>query len=155
MLQERGLPTRTPNLLRESSRRLESRLMVIGPGPVNVTVAQDAENLALEAVELLPGDPRPWQALAEACDAQGLLVASTALGSPEYVARSSVSHDRRPGTERDGDPIASNIYEPLRSSAHLFRLEACWHREARTWSHSQSRNRDDLAPARRSSPTPA
>lgn len=30
-----------------------------------------AEMLAQEAVELVPGDPRPWQALAEACDAQG------------------------------------------------------------------------------------
>lgn len=32
-----------------------------------------AERLAQEAVELAPRDPRPWQALAEACDAQGQL----------------------------------------------------------------------------------
>lgn len=36
-----------------------------------VSSAVDAERLAQEAVELSPGDPRPWQALAEACDAQG------------------------------------------------------------------------------------
>lgn len=32
---------------------------------------EGAEMLAQEAVELIPGDPRPWQVLAEACDAQG------------------------------------------------------------------------------------
>lgn len=30
-----------------------------------------AEILAQEAIELLPDDPRPWQALAEAYEAQG------------------------------------------------------------------------------------
>lgn len=38
-----------------------------------VHAAVMAERLAQEAVELIPGDPRPWQALAEACDAQGQL----------------------------------------------------------------------------------
>lgn len=40
-------------------------------GMAMVSGAVDAERLAQEAVELSPGDPRPWQALAEACDAQG------------------------------------------------------------------------------------
>lgn len=119
--QERGLPTRTPTTLRESSRRLqcylvlakestgpaigdtsstslklaalkppevqddeavapsgqrdarapsqESRAPEGGMGMVRREVV--AERLAQEAVELAPGDTRPWQALAEACDAQG------------------------------------------------------------------------------------
>lgn len=40
---------------------------------VMVHGAVAAERLAQEAVELAPGDPRPWQALAEACDARGRL----------------------------------------------------------------------------------
>lgn len=42
-------------------------------GAMMVHGAMAAERLAQEAVELAPGDPRPWQALAEACDAQGEL----------------------------------------------------------------------------------
>ncbi|CAN0104052.1 unnamed protein product, partial [Laminaria digitata] len=37
-----------------------------------------AEALAREAVELIPGDHRPWEALGEACDAQGAAKASDA-----------------------------------------------------------------------------
>lgn len=40
-------------------------------GNETMSKARKAEMLALEAVELVPEDPRPWQALAEACDAQG------------------------------------------------------------------------------------
>ncbi|CAB1111613.1 unnamed protein product [Ectocarpus sp. CCAP 1310/34] len=47
-------------------------------GMAMVPGAVDAERLAQEAVELSPGDPRPWQALAEACDAQGLIKATEA-----------------------------------------------------------------------------
>lgn len=125
--QERGLPTRTPTTLRESSRRLQCCLILaeattapaiednasISPPPLGAAPPKPAElkpearedevgaseqpdapvpdqecgppegavevmrgealaeRLAQEAVELAPGDPRPWQALAEACDAQG------------------------------------------------------------------------------------
>lgn len=123
--QERGLPTRTPTTLRESSRRLQCHLILAeagtppaeedaanvsprtagfeakgttsstkssepkpgvevpgeaeraqaaatdGDGVASVHWAVAAERLAQEAVELAPGDPRPWQALAEACEAQG------------------------------------------------------------------------------------
>lgn len=115
--QERGLPTRTPTTLRESSRRLQcylilaeatttpvsedkadtspSSLRASPPNPAELKPETEegapdpdqefgapkktgvvrgekmAERLAQEAVELAPGDPRPWQALAEACDAQG------------------------------------------------------------------------------------
>ncbi len=124
--QERGLPTRTPTTLRESSRRLQCHLILAeaatppaeedaanasprtagfepkgttpatkpnepepvlkapeeaeqaqaaapdGDGEASVHWAVAAERLAQEAVELAPGDPRPWQALAEACEAQGV-----------------------------------------------------------------------------------
>eukprot|EP00903_Cladosiphon_okamuranus_P015485 g14296.t1 len=130
---ERGLPTRTPTTLRESSRRLQSYLILAeaasalatdggdnvsssssgaapskpadltpeapevemkafaqidapvphqessAPEDVGMTRREEvAERLAQEAVELAPGDPRPWQALAEACDAQGPVKATEA-----------------------------------------------------------------------------
>lgn len=95
-VQERGLPTRTPTVLRESSRRLQCSLILAGGVSTSSSSApsiestsdrigidaadrdypsgsrgERAEVLAQEAVELVPEDPRPWQALAEACDAQG------------------------------------------------------------------------------------
>lgn len=94
-VQERSLPTRTPTSLRESSRRLESSLVLAeglkakyaeslsqdGNGEIKApSVASSgekkAEALAQEAVELIPSDPRPWQALAEACEAQGKQIAA-------------------------------------------------------------------------------
>ncbi|CAM9230645.1 unnamed protein product [Discosporangium mesarthrocarpum] len=74
--QERGLSTRTPTVLRESVRRLKCLLIVAEGGAL-----KDAEALAQEATELLPDDPRPWQALAEALDAQGTTRASDAVGA--------------------------------------------------------------------------
>ncbi|CAM9749848.1 unnamed protein product, partial [Hapterophycus canaliculatus] len=135
----RGLPTRTPIALRESSRRLQCYLVLAeqtistaiqdnkavdshspsggvldaitpmkeigsaapsktetvpvmaaknspcgdqeraesGGKPMAAHVAA-AETLAQEAVELAPGDPRPWQALAEACEAYGSVKATEA-----------------------------------------------------------------------------
>lgn len=82
------MPTRTPTTLRESSRRLKSRLILAKENIEEGNFGQDAEMLALEAVELVPEDPRPWQALAEACDAQGVSVAGVRF--PAYEGTEQV-----------------------------------------------------------------
>lgn len=103
-MQARGLPTRTPTVLRETSRRLQCYLLLAedtangvtppveveggdnGDGREQLTADQikpsrqeRAELLAREAVELIPEDPKPWQALAAACDGQGKCLTSEAL----------------------------------------------------------------------------
>lgn len=113
--QTRGLPTRTPTALRESHRRLHCLLILAegkgdktdGLQPVaeandvctadvgsgngggerdDIPWGERAEALAREAVELSPGDHRPWQALGEACDAQG--------ESESWLVRAEAYHDR-------------------------------------------------------------
>ncbi|CAM9278013.1 unnamed protein product [Scytosiphon promiscuus] len=197
---ERGLPTRTPIALRESSRRLQCYLLLAEQSPsatlhndktvashlppggaldatqpvrevgsatvkkaetvpavsaedstcdgkgtnesggMSVTAAvATAERLAQEAVELAPEDPRPWQALAEACDAQGSVKATEAADAWAAVL-DRLERDRvasRDGGNGNNPPPPLRVYMRLGALYNtLGRIEeakACFLRACRVW----------------------
>eukprot|EP00752_Nemacystus_decipiens_P018595 g16673.t1 len=196
---ERGLPTRSPTSLRESTRRLQCYLTLAevttaastvdnsnasppslgavpskgaglnpeaqeheaeasgprdmsapdqeylahggGVGMVGPEVA--AERLAQEAVELAPGDPRPWQALAEACDAQGPVKATEAADAwaavldrmeEAWMASSNGDSGRRKSTA-PAPPLRvfmrlGSLYTTL---GRIDEAKACYLRACRVW----------------------
>ncbi|CAN0225260.1 unnamed protein product [Ectocarpus sp. 6 AP-2014] len=105
-----------------------------------VSGAVDAERLAQEAVELSPEDPRPWQALAEACDAQGLIKATEAadawaavLDRMETAWRTSSAS----GTEQTSPTPPLRVYMRLGSLYNTLgrvkEAKACFLRACRAW----------------------
>ncbi|CAM9120966.1 unnamed protein product [Ectocarpus sp. 4 AP-2014] len=109
-------------------------------GMAVVSGAVDAERLAQEAVELSPGDPRPWQALAEACDAQGLIKATEAadawaavLDRMETAWRTSSAS----GEEATSPPPPLRVYMRLgllyNTLGRIEEAKACFLRACRAW----------------------